>query len=569
MMLQRSGLTRVNRSLYLGSVNNISAQLSRLSCNSKCYSTTPPSETKDEKTSKLKEFRHDYGVLPDTYSYTTDLNNDLFQRFPLLSTKRAARNTDRPRKVRMLARDFIDDSLYNPTYGYFSKEVEIFQPDKPFDYNHIKDIDEFMVRWKDEYQRYEDPVEPKSKSKKEQKAEPNKVEKKEAVKNETTSEDANKKKQIRPKESGISAPKLNPPVTSSKGKSIKAKKYGSRQLWHTPTELFQPYYGQALARYLLVNYKLSLFPYADLTIYEMGGGNGTLMINILDYIRETQPDVYSRTRYKIIEISGNLASKQQESLKKRASSQGHLDKIEIINKSIFEWNQRVPDPCFFIALEVFDNFAHDVIRYDNETLRPYQAYVVTDAQGDFHEVYSPDLDPLAARYLQLREDVGGVQNPVSQLGYHPLAQPYLYRRAKNLIWPFRENLSDAEYIPTRYLEFCDVLRKYFPEHSLLTSDFTHLPQTCPGYAAPVVQTVLNGTMVPVETYMVLQGFFDILFPTDFDTAAAIYRKVCNKVVKTETHKEFLEQWADIETTSTRAGENPMLEFYQNAAFMFS
>lgn len=30
----------------------------------------------------------------------------------------------------MLAREFIQDSLYNPHYGYFSTQVEIFDPDK-------------------------------------------------------------------------------------------------------------------------------------------------------------------------------------------------------------------------------------------------------------------------------------------------------------------------------------------------------------------------------------------------------------------------------------------------------
>src|SRR5690606_8928172 len=83
-----------------------------------------------------------------------------------------------------------------------------------------------------------------------------------------------------------------------------------RQLWHTPTELFQPYYGEAIARYLVANYKLSVYPYHDLVIYEMGAGNGTLMANILDYIRSADPDVYERTRYKIIEISPALAARQ-------------------------------------------------------------------------------------------------------------------------------------------------------------------------------------------------------------------------------------------------------------------
>lgn len=475
------------------------------------------------------EFGHNYTILPDTYSYTTDLNKELFERFPLLTAAKSAKNKERPRKVRMATREFIDDSLYHPTYGYFSKEVEIFTLDKPFAYQDIRDVDEFMKSWKEEYKRYDEEEED--------------LQMKEQSKNGKSS---NKQKQV--------------PVK---------KRNSSRQLWHTPTELFKPYYGQALARYLLVNYKLTLFPYSDLTIYEMGGGNGTLMLNILDYIRYAQPDVYSRTKYKIIEISGNLASKQVENLKKKASSQGHLEKVEIINKSIFEWDTLVTDPCFFIALEVFDNFSHDVIRYDNETLVPYQGYVVIDHNGDFQEVYTPELDPIVENFLKLREEVGGPPNPVSKLGFHPLAQPKYYRKLKNWVWPFRENLSDPEYIPTRYLEFLYILKRFFPEHRLLTSDFTHLPDTTPGYNSPVVQTVLDNTMIPVQTYMVLQGYFDILFPTDFDLAASLYRKVCNKLINTSSHHDFLEQWAELEATTTKKGENPMLSFYQNAAFMYS
>ena len=45
-------------------------------------------------------------------------------------------------------------------------------------------------------------------------------------------------------------------------------------------------------------------------IVEMGAGNGTLMLNILDYIRETDPAVYACTRFRIIEISSSLAALQ-------------------------------------------------------------------------------------------------------------------------------------------------------------------------------------------------------------------------------------------------------------------
>lgn len=462
-----------------------------------------------------KSFRFDYSVYPNTYSYTLDMNEENFNRFPAVTAKKLARRNERPKNVRMTAKEFIDDSLYHPGYGYFSKEVEIFTPEKPFNYKNIKDEDEFMTRWNDEYKRYD-----------------------------------------------------NLPLNNPQSRPQKGRNNAHRQLWHTPTELFKPYYGEALARYLLVNYMLSLYPYSDLTIYEMGGGNGTLMLNILDFIRKTQPDVYSRTKYKIIEISSNLASKQEHNLKTLATSKGHQSKVEIINKSIFEWDQKVLEPCFFIALEVFDNFSHDVIRYDNDTLQPFQANVVIDNNGDMTEVYSPKLDYWTKKFLETREEIGG---PVAnwKLGFHPLAQPKLYRTMKNSLYPFRGNLSDPEYIPTRYLEFLHILKNKFPEHRLLTSDFTHLPDSSSGYNAPVVQTVLENVMVPVPSYMVLQGYFDILFPTDFDLAAELYRHVCKKLIKTDTHKGFLEQWAEIESTTTKKGENPMLNFYKNAAFMYS
>lgn len=40
----------------------------------------------------------------------------------------------------MLARDFIDDSLYNPNYGYFPKQAVIFDPDAVVDAQKLRDV---------------------------------------------------------------------------------------------------------------------------------------------------------------------------------------------------------------------------------------------------------------------------------------------------------------------------------------------------------------------------------------------------------------------------------------------
>lgn len=389
--------------------------------------------------------------------------------------------------------------MYNPNYGYFTKHATIFNPGEPFDFPSIKDGAEFNRLVDLSYIDFENALD-----------------------------------DIKPDE--------------------------LRQLWHTPTELFRPYYGEAIARYLVTNYKMTLYPYHDLIIYEMGAGNGTMMRNILDYIRENEPEVYSRTKFKIIEISASLADLQMTNIRQSPYGREHMQHIKVINRSIFDWTEYVHSPCFFLALEVIDNFPHDSLRYDPETEEPLQGSILIDEQGEFHEIYDRNLDPIALRYLRVREVAA--RSPFTT----PVSQLKLLRKLRYSL-PFAPNLTAPEYIPTSLMQFFDVLHQYFPAHRLVLSDFDYLPDTIPGYNAPVVQTRYQRRNVRVTTPFVHQGYFDIFFPTDFAMMEDIYRAITGKLTRVSKHQTFLESWAILEETRVRNGDNPLLNWYANASMM--
>lgn len=66
---------------------------------------------------------------------------------------------------------------------------------------------------------------------------------------------------------------------------------------------------------------------------------------------------------------------------------------------------------------------------------------------------------------------------------------------------------------------------------------------------------------------VQQGYFDILFPTDFGVMEDVYRAITGKLTRVNTHEDFLKRWAFVENTQVRSGENPLLSWYKNASVM--
>lgn len=88
----------------------------------------PPSASASSSSSSRKqrnEPRYNYVANPFDHSPDPDASS-----YRLVTARDLATRTTPPRRVKMLARDFIDDCLYNPNYGYFSTQAVIFDPDE-------------------------------------------------------------------------------------------------------------------------------------------------------------------------------------------------------------------------------------------------------------------------------------------------------------------------------------------------------------------------------------------------------------------------------------------------------
>ena len=396
-------------------------------------------------------------------------------------------------------REFINDSLYNKSYGYFCKNVNIFHSPRVIPFPQLKDQDDYCRHLKNLYS-----------------------------------------------------------ADDSTGKNF-------HQLWHTPSELFQPFYGRAITNFLLRNVPPdSNAP--PLVIYEIGPGNGTLASNILKTLKEEFPDIYKRTEYNLVEISDQLRAKQKSKLIPLYS-----DHVRFPNLSILDVNQSFMEKrrCWILGMEVLDNLAHDLIKFRNEDGALMEATVHTNNDatygsipGKYWREFREARDETLIEYMTVGDALGWKW---ASLKGKPL------RRALEQYSPIEYiNPWSCEFVPTDAFKLQKNLLKHFPNHSAIFSDFDELPDTVPGHNAPVVQTRFRGVTVPCSSVLLERGLFDIFFPTNFHRLAQIHAKMrqgyCHTVQK---HAEFLLKWAnaaDLKETSTKSGYNPMLQDFENVSF---
>lgn len=580
-------------------LNRQSWQVRALQARSIHASSRLLAEEKEEKKNTTNSlFGEEFGTKSGQIKHRTQYNPDPFTlkpssdhyAYPLVNDEWLAKQTKRPKSVRMLARDFIHDSLYNPTYGYFSRHA-VLLPDgqkhqRAYDFPAFANERAFMVAVEERYSEFENSIQAQDqKAAKETKDRVDSqvkevlsplLKKNKSKTTETTGKSASKSRIIplpgsaqaldaaqRKGRMDLARQLLNEKEIDDHDRDVKAM--AARQVWHTPTELFKPHFAHAIARYMIEE-KVDGKP---LCVYEVGAGSGALASDILDYIEAQHPDLYKEMTYHIIEISPRLADQQKRTIAKHIANAP--DRIKVTNRSILDWQERESKDCFFLAMEVFDNLTHDVVRYATDTLLPYQAIVSIDSSGDMHELWEPVQDKNIQRYLNMQRGESTNFLPPTVPNWMKFTPSFLRGvLARNI--PFYPNLTEPEYIPTGSLQLLDILSQKFPKHRMVMADFDALPDSLVGVNAPVVQTRLNGTMIAVTKYTVHQGFFDIFFPTNFKDLKKTHDTIMKSTTNPKqilTHRQFLQTYADLPRTTCKDGSNPMLSWYANASWFLS
>jgi SAM-dependent MidA family methyltransferase len=152
-----------------------------------------------------------------------------------------------------------------------------------------------------------------------------------------------------------------------------------------------PAFGRLLARHVQDVDRLLGEP-SSMNVAEFGPGLGTLARDLLDRTRRDTPDLYSRLRYELVEVSPALVAAQRERL-----FPGH--------EGIIEWVSGDELPRGFdgaiIANEVVDAFPVHVVENREGVLREH--YVGLASGGDLNLEYGPLSDAALEEFLDHEE----------------------------------------------------------------------------------------------------------------------------------------------------------------------
>lgn len=353
-------------------------------------------------------------------------------------------------------------------------------------------------------------------------------------------------------------------------------------MWLTPCELFTPHYSNILANFISKSMNVSLRHNDHVTfdIVELGGGRGTNANVLLDYMRDTDIDMYERLdSYTIFDTSPTLHELQREVLISGSNGEGriHADKIKLVNTDLMDIaDGRSPflsqsnKPTVLIALELLDNLPHDKIAqcmHSNEIL---QAEVLQ----------ASDVDTLGTARKHYQSEI-----------FYPLDDKLLQdilSIAPEIYTP--KSSQGPRWVPSVALGVLIKLYACRPNSSIAIADFDWLPPPdlsdplSPPLAEPAIGdplvTDMNGQDHSCYLSSPSDALCDILFPTDFVRLVAFVKQIhpsrtssdpkVSTYISSMKQKEFLLKHGLHEIEQTKSwitGYSPLIDDFGNCSVL--
>jgi SAM-dependent methyltransferase len=347
----------------------------------------------------------------------------------------------------------------------------------------------------------------------------------------------------------------------------------------TPASLFQPFYGWALAEYMITTMRAKHHPREPLIIYEVGAGSGNLAISVLDFLAEQYPEVYANCEYHLIDLSKYMIPVQRKKLV------AHMNHVHIHHISIHNWRELEPRRCFVLGLELLSNMPHDRVTWADDG-SAYEQWLELEEKDNLttaNERYHQVMDPLILRYLRtsnwMHESsynemrmfcLTDGQTTVTPPKFGAHMEPSMYDNVWQVVTkslaihdPFR-----IAWLPIGQMVMFEVLAEFFPRHHALFADWNCVTSAIMGINGPLLQSkvrVAKDVFLRSSADHLLHnaGMVDMCFPTDFDKMVETYKSICgeHKEVMNMTHPDFWKTHGGEKTAifSTRDGFNPLLE----------
>lgn len=186
-----------------------------------------------------------------------------------------------------------------------------------------------------------------------------------------------------------------------------------KNAWLTPSEIFKPYYGMTIANY--IDHTFTDYCHADpnaklqpLKVLEVGAGNGSAALSILNYFKLFRPKKYQSIELKIVEISPAMVARCREQITALHGGLVSSGQVQFVEQSVLDYTRRDTDLVFVIMLEVLDNMPHDRVYWvgtahqDAKRDRLEQAFVEMEADGSQPvEVRSETVEPEVRELFEL------------------------------------------------------------------------------------------------------------------------------------------------------------------------